>query len=81
MIPVTLPDSSEVHITAGGQNALIKQIMEEFYTSCIPCGTSIYIGDAGNKFGLYNKDYAACLGIIVNEHGKMPDVIVHLETK
>jgi adenine-specific DNA-methyltransferase len=30
---------------------------------------------------LYNKDYAARLGIIVDEHGKLPDVIVHLETK
>jgi adenine-specific DNA-methyltransferase len=46
LIPVTLPDGSKVRITAGGQNALIKQIIEQFCPRFTPCGTVIYIGDA-----------------------------------
>jgi adenine-specific DNA-methyltransferase len=81
LIPVTLPDGREVKITAGGQNDLIKQIIEEFCPRYTPGGRVIYIGDAGDKFRVYEQDYFASLGIIVDEHSKMPDVIVHLENK
>lgn len=81
LIPVKLPDGREVRITAGGQNALIKQIIEEFCPRFIPGGLVIYVGDAGDKFRVYERDYLAQLGVIVDEHSKMPDVVVYLEAK
>ena len=81
LIPVKLPDGREVRITAGGQNALIRQIIEEFCPRFTPGGLVIYVGDAGNKFRVYERDYLAQLGIIVDEHSKMPDVVVYLESK
>jgi BsuBI/PstI restriction endonuclease C-terminus. len=81
LIPVKLPNGREVRITAGGQNALIKQIIEEFCPRFTPGGLVIYVGDVGDKFRVYEQDYLASLGIIVDEHGKMPDVVVYLENK
>ncbi len=81
LIPVKLPDGREVGITAGGQNALIKQIIEEFCPRFTPGGLVIYVGDAGDKFRVYERDYLAQLGVIVDEHSKMPDVVVYFEAK
>jgi adenine-specific DNA-methyltransferase len=47
MIPVTLPRGESILLTSGGQNALIKQIIEEFCPRFTPDGKIIYIGDAG----------------------------------
>lgn len=81
LIPVKLPDGKEVRITAGGQNDLIKRIIEEFCPRFTPGGLVIYVGDAGDKFRVYERDYLERLGIIVDEHSKMPDVVVYLEAK
>lgn len=81
LIPVKLPDGREVRITAGGQNTLIKQIVEEFCSRFTPGGLVIYVGDAGDKFRVYERDRLEQLGIIVDEHSKMPDVVVYLEAK
>lgn len=81
LIPVKLPDGREVRITAGGQNTLIKQIIEEFCPRFTPGGLVIYVGDAGDKFRVYEQNYLASLGILVDEHSKMPDVVVYLEDK
>lgn len=81
LIPVKLPDGKEVRITAGGQNDLIKRIIEEFCPRFTPGGLVIYVGDAGDKFRVYERDYLERLGIIVDEHSKMPDVVVYLEAQ
>lgn len=81
LIPVKLPDGKEVRITAGGQNDLIKRIIEKFCPRFTPGGLVIYVGDAGDKFRVYERDYLERLGIIVDEHSKMPDVVVYLEAK
>ncbi len=81
LIPVKLPNGGEVSITAGGQNHLIKQIVEEFCSRFTPGGLVIYLGDAGDKFRVYEKDYLERLGVIVDKHSKMPDVVIYLEAK
>lgn len=78
LIPVRLPDGSEINITAGGQNTLIKQIIEDFCPRFTPGGVVIYVGDAGDKFKLFERTYFEQLGVHVNEHSKMPDVIIHV---
>lgn len=37
----------------------------------------IYIGDTAEKFAYFEKEALQSLGVIVDEHGKMPDVVVH----
>jgi len=47
-VPVTLPDGSKVALSPGGQNPLIKAIIEQFCPAYAPGGVVIYIGDTEN---------------------------------
>ena len=76
-LPVTLPNGTVLQLTAGGQNVLVKDIIEQFCPRYTPGGTVLYIGDAGDKFKVYERDVLASMGVVIDEHGKMPDVIVH----
>jgi hypothetical protein len=49
-VPVTLPDGSQVALSPGGQNPLIKAIIEHFCPAFAPGGVVLYIGDTENKF-------------------------------
>lgn len=81
LIPVRLPDGRELRLTAGGQNELVKKIVEEFCPRFTPAGVLLYVGDTGNKQRHMETDYLTKLGVTFNEHGKMSDVIVHLPDK
>ncbi len=81
LVPVTLPDGSEIKLTPGGQNVLIKQIIEEFCPRFTPGGKILYWGDAGKKLTEQGLAALGELGYQLDKHGKMPDVIVYLEAK
>lgn len=76
-IPVQLPTGHSVTISPGGQNPLIKAIIEEFCPRFIQGGTVVYIGDAENKFLHYEHEYLLRLGVILPASAKMPDVVIH----
>jgi len=72
-----LPDDQVLELTAGGQNVLVKEIVERFAPRFTPGGHVIYVGDAGKKHLLYDVDYLKRLGVEIDPHGKMPDVVIH----
>jgi len=76
-IPVCLPSGKTVTISAGGQNPLIKSVIEEFCPCFAPGGMVVYIGDAENKFLHMDADYLRRLGIVIPSSAKMPDIVVH----
>ncbi|MFZ1666752.1 MAG: BsuBI/PstI family type II restriction endonuclease [Flavobacteriales bacterium] len=76
-IPVTLPSGEAVTLSPGGQNPLIKHIIEDFCPRFVPGGVVLYVGDADSKFGVFEKPALAALGIKVPAPAKMPDVVVH----
>jgi hypothetical protein len=80
-IPVTLADGQLLRLTPGGQNELVKRIVEDFCPVFAPGGRLIYVGDAGNKFALFDKPSLANLGVEMNTHGKMPDLVIHRTDK
>lgn len=77
-IPLTLPDGSEFTLSPGGQNVLLKQIVEQFCPRFTPGAEILYIGDAGEKWALFERSRLAQLGVIVDAHGKMPDLVVYM---
>ena len=81
LMPIRTIDGQTVLLTPGGQNNLIAAILTEFCPRFTPGGKLAYIGDAGEKLKAEYAEYLATLGVVVNEHGKMPDVIVHLPDK
>lgn len=81
MLPVTLPDGRKLKLRAGGQNVLIKKIIEEFCPRFTPGGVVVYVGDTGDKRRHWEVEYLEQLGLTMDEHGKIPDVVVHLPEK
>ncbi len=77
-IPITLHDGTALTISPGGQNILIRQIVDDFCGYFTPGGQVLYIGDADNKWAVFEKHELASLGVIVDSHGKMPDLVVYL---
>jgi hypothetical protein len=76
-IPVRLPSGKTVTISPGGQNPLIRTVIEEFCARFVADGTVIYIGDAEDKFLHLDADYLRRLGVSIPASAKMPDVVVH----
>ena len=72
-----LPSGKTVTISPGGQNPLIKQIVEEFCPRFAPGATVVYIGDAETKFLHLEAAYLEGLGVVIAPAAKMPDVVVH----
>lgn len=80
-IPVKLPDGQVLNITPGGQNELVQKIVEDFCALYAPGGHLIYVGDTGDKFSLFDETALKALGVTMDSHGKMPDVVVHRPDK
>lgn len=80
-IPVRMPSNEIAYINPGGQNKLIKSMVEEFCPRFAPGGQVLYIGDADSKTSNYNKELLSSLGINLDMHGKMPDLVVYQRDK
>ncbi len=80
-IPVQLPSGVNISLSPGGQNPLIKQIIEEFCPRFAPGSTVIYIGDTENKFEHFEADYLKKLGVQIDSAAKIPDVVIHNTAK
>ena len=80
-IPITLPDGRPITLSPGGQNVLLKQMVEDFCGCYTPGGHVLYIGDADSKWTVFDESDLIRLGVSVDHHGKMPDLVVHLPEK
>jgi len=66
------------HAFTGGQNILVEQIVNEFCPRFTPGGQPIYVGDTAKKWAYFDVAALEELDVEIEEHGKMPDVVVHL---
>lgn len=75
-IPVQIAEGKKIHISPGEHSELMRDIIEEFGPRFVPGGTVVYVGDTGDKWGYFDKELLTKIGVTVNPHGKMPDVIL-----
>ncbi|WP_292775523.1 BsuBI/PstI family type II restriction endonuclease [Nostoc sp. NMS9] len=75
-IPIVIEGEVKT-LSPGGQNILIEKIIKEFAERFTPGGKLIYIGDTDEKFAHFNEVALRDLGVTIDSHGKMPDVIIH----
>jgi len=80
-IPVNLVNGREIRLSPGGQNALVKKIIDDFCPLFTPGGHVIYVGDTQTKWAYFDSDALQVLGVKIEAHGKMPDVVVHYVKK
>ena len=76
-LPVQLAKGQEIRLSPGGQNVLVKKIIDDFCPLFTPGGCIVYVGDTQAKWAYFDSNALAVLGIDIEEHGKMPDVVVH----
>lgn len=74
-IQIHLSPSQVIHLSPGGQNPLIKDIIEKFCPRFAKNGIVIYVGDT--RLAYKDDTYLEELGIKLNSAAKMPDVIVY----
>lgn len=80
-IPVKIAGEKTITLSPGGQNVLVKKIIDDFCSLFTAGGSLVYVGDTDEKFAHYDRPLLESLGVKVEEHGKMPDVIVYHEKK
>jgi len=76
-IPLKLAPGQEIKLSPGGQNVLVKKIVDDFCQFFTPGGRIIYVGDTQTKWAYFDTDALRKIGVKIEEHGKMPDVVVH----
>jgi len=81
LVSIRLAGRKRIHLPRSDDNFLLKEVFEEFCPRFTPGSAVVYIDDTENEFEHFDADYLRSLGVIVEEHGKMPDVVVHFNKK
>jgi hypothetical protein len=81
LVPVRITPGQEINISPGEHSELIKTIVEDFAPRYVPGGVLVYVGDTGEKWGYFDKELLAELGVSVDSQGKMPDVVLYYPEK
>ena len=76
-IPVILSNSENITLLPGRQNILIQKVLADFCALYTPAGRVLYISHAKMKWAYFDTVALRALGVEIEEHGKMPDVVVH----
>ena len=77
MVPVRIAKGQHVRLSPGEHSELIRALWEEFGPRYVPGGQLVYAGDTGDKWGYFDESLLASLGVSVDNHGKMPDVVIY----
>lgn len=80
-IPVVLETGQTLELSPGGHSELIRDIIQEFAPRFAPGSRLVYAGDTGNKMAFFDHFLLNSLGVQVDSHGKMPDVVLYYESR
>jgi hypothetical protein len=77
MVPLKIKDGTQIALSAGDHSLLIKAIVEEFAPRFVCGGRLVYVGDTGDKYGYFDVDLLKELRVVLDNHGKLPDVVIY----
>lgn len=80
-IPMKIAPGKEITLSPGEHSELIRAIVEDFGPRFAPGSVLVYAGDTGDKWGYFDAPLLTKLGVDVDSHGKMPDVVLHFVEK
>jgi hypothetical protein len=81
LVEVKLAPGLAIALSPGEHSQLIWAIINEFAPRYAPGSQVIYIGDTGDKWGYFDAALLTTLGVVVDAHGKMPDVVLYYAEK
>lgn len=76
-IPVRIKNNESIELSPGDHSLLIKDIIEEFAPRFVLGAILLYVGDTGDKWAYVDREGLESLQILVDKHGKMPDVLLY----
>ncbi len=76
-IPIEVAPGKIITLSPGGQNILVEKIVADFCELFTPAGKMVYVGDTDDKFAYYDEALLKALGVTIESHGKMTDVVVY----
>ncbi len=80
-IPVQISVGTQITLSPGDHSVLIRAIIENFAPRFAPGSVLVYVGDTGDKWGYFDSTLLVGLGVEVDLHGKMPDVVLYYTDK
>jgi hypothetical protein len=76
LVPVQIAPGEKIILSPGEHSELIRAIIAGFAARFVPGAVLVYAGDTGKKWGYFDAVLLAKLGVNVDAHGKMPDVVL-----
>jgi adenine-specific DNA-methyltransferase len=80
-IPIEVAPGKKITLSPGGQNILVEKIIKGFCELFTPGGTLVYVGDTDEKWAYFDEPLLESLGVTIETHGKMPDVVVYVQAR
>jgi len=77
LIPIKLSNGKILKLSPGKHNEVQAAVVHEFAPRFSKNGQVIYLGDTANKDLHFDKDILKSLGIPIDEHSKLPDVVIY----
>jgi type II restriction enzyme len=81
LIPVKLAKGRILKLSAGKHNEVQAAVIEQFTPRFAGGGKLVYLGDTAKKDFCVDKKLLNYLGIPINQHSKLPDVVIYDESK
>jgi len=80
-IPVTISEGLVLQLSAGKHNEVQAAIVEEFAPRFANGGKLLYLGDTAKKDLFVDTETLARLGVPIDQHSKLPDVVIYDESR
>lgn len=80
-IPVKLSNGNVIKLSAGKHNEVQAAIIEKFAPRFANGGTLLYLGDTAKKDLFVDERGIRNLGIPIDQHSKLPDVVIYDSTR
>lgn len=81
LIPVKLSDDTEINLSPCKHNEVQKAIVEEFAPRFAKKSKVLYLGDTAKKDLYVDNETLTSLGIPIDQHSKLPDVVIYDEER
>lgn len=81
LVPIKLKGGQILRLSPGQHNVLQALVISKFLPFFSPNAEILYLGDTANKDLHINKPQLLKLGIPINEHSKLPDIVLYERRK
>ena len=81
LIPLKLSDGTTIRLSPGRHNQVQAAVVNQFAARFASGSMLIYLGDAAKKDLLMDSKMLKKLGIPIDQHSKLPDIVIYDPTK